>query len=137
MNSRMVRSANRALVLDLVCEQGFALGDLNWFPTQKAAWLLTYVKQVAGIPEEYSLSQNYPNPFNPTTTIEFSIPKQSNVVLKIFNVLGQEVATLVSDTKAPGRYTVDFDAAKLASGAYIYRLTADNVVKVNKMLLMK
>jgi hypothetical protein len=117
---------------------GFALGDLNWFPTQKAAWLLTGVERVSNeVPDGFSLSQNYPNPFNPTTTIQFSIPKQSNVELKVFNVLGQEVATLVAQTMAPGRYTVDFDASKLASGAYVYRLKAGNFLSVNKMILMK
>jgi hypothetical protein len=116
---------------------GFALGDLNWFPTQKAAWKLTDVQQLDQIPQEFSLSQNYPNPFNPTTKIEFSLPKQSNVVLKVFNLLGQEVATLVSETKAAGHYAVDFDASHLASGAYVYQLTAGNVVKVNKMLFVK
>jgi hypothetical protein len=116
---------------------GFALGDLNWFPTQKAAWKLTDVPKEEPVPQEYTLSQNYPNPFNPTTKIEFSIPKQSIVVLKVFNILGQEVATLVSDTKAAGHYSVDFDASKLASGAYVYRLTAGNVVMVNKMMFVK
>ena len=116
---------------------GFALGDLNWFPTQKAAWLLTDVKRVNELPEGYSLSQNYPNPFNPSTEIAFSIPAQSNVELKVFNLLGQEVATLVNQTMAPGSYTVDFNAAHLASGMYVYRLKADNFVSTYKMVLMK
>ncbi len=116
---------------------GFALGDLNWFPTQKAAWLLTDVKRVNELPEGYSLSQNYPNPFNPSTEIAFSIPAQSNVELKVFNLLGQEVATLVNQTMAPGSYTVDFNAANLASGMYVYRLKADNFVSTYKMVLMK
>ncbi len=116
---------------------GFALGDLNWFPEQKAAWLLTDVKRVNELPEGYSLSQNYPNPFNPSTEIAFSIPAQSNVELKVFNLLGQEVATLVNQTMAPGSYTVDFNAAHLASGMYVYRLKADNFVSTYKMVLMK
>jgi len=116
---------------------GFALGDLNWFPDQKAQWLLTDVKRVNELPEGYSLSQNYPNPFNPTTAIEFSIPRQANVELKVFNLLGQEVATLVSSSMAPGRYSVDFDASNLASGTYIYRLRANDFLEVQKMVLMK
>ena len=117
---------------------GFALGDLNWFPTQKAAFLLTDVQRVdQQLPQGYSLSQNYPNPFNPTTTIQFSIPKASNVELKVFNVLGQEVATLVNTGMAAGRYSANFDASKLASGTYIYRLKAGDFVSVNKMVLMK
>ena len=117
---------------------GFALGDLNWFPDQKAQWLLTDVKKVESpLPQEYSLEQNYPNPFNPSTIIEFSVPKQSKVTLKVFNVLGQEVATLVNSTLGAGKYSVDFHASNLAAGAYIYRLTADNYVRTSKMLLIK
>jgi hypothetical protein len=116
---------------------GFALGDLNWFPSQKAQWLLTDVKVVDPLPEAFSLSQNYPNPFNPSTTIEFSLPKQSKVTLTVYNVLGQEVATLVSATLGAGRYSTQFDASKLSSGTYIYRLTADNFMKTSKMMLIK
>jgi hypothetical protein len=117
---------------------GFAVGDLNWFPTQKAAWLLTGVELVNNqLPEGYSLSQNYPNPFNPATKIQFSVPRQSNVELKVYNMLGQEVATLIATTMAPGTYSVDFDASKLASGAYVYRLKAGEFISSNKMLLMK
>jgi hypothetical protein len=117
---------------------GFPLGDLNWFPAKKAAWLLTGVEEKAEpLPQDFSLSQNYPNPFNPSTTIEFAIPKQANVSLKVYNMLGQEVASLVSQTMAAGHYTVDFDASKLASGAYVYRLTAGSFVSTQKMLLMK
>jgi hypothetical protein len=116
---------------------GFALGDLNWFPEQKAQWLLTDVKKVDELPQGFSLSQNYPNPFNPTTEIQFAIPAQSNVELKVFNLLGQEVATLVNTSMAPGTYTVDFNASKLASGTYLYRLKAGEFVQVNKMVLMK
>ncbi len=89
------------------------------------------------LPQDYSLAQNYPNPFNPSTMIEFSIPKQSKVTLKVFNILGQEVATLVNGNLTAGRYSVDFNASQLAAGAYIYRLTADNFTKTSKMLLIK
>jgi hypothetical protein len=118
---------------------GLPLGDLNWFPAKKALWLtLTNVEMVDNtIPEGFSLSQNYPNPFNPTTTIEFSIPKASRVTLTIYNMLGQEVTTLVSGQLGAGHYSTPFDATKLASGTYIYRLTADNFVTASKMLLLK
>ena len=116
---------------------GFALGDLNWFPDQKAQWRPTDVRLINQLPEAFSLSQNYPNPFNPSTTIEFSLPKQSKVALTVYNLLGQEVATLVSATLTAGRYSVPFDASRLSSGSYIYRLTADNVIKTSKMLLIK
>ena len=118
---------------------GFPLGDLNWFPDKKREWeQLTDVKLVESvIPLEYALSQNYPNPFNPSTAIEFSLPKASKVTLTVYNMLGQEVATLVSATLGAGRYTTQFDGSKLSSGTYVYRLTADNFVKASKMMLVK
>ncbi len=99
--------------------------------------LLTGVEELQGIALAYALEQNYPNPFNPTTKIEFSLPKQSPVELKIFNVLGQEVATLVHATLNAGRHAVSFDARNLATGLYIYRITAGEFTSVKKMLLVK
>lgn len=89
------------------------------------------------LPVTYNLSQNYPNPFNPSTAIKYSIPKESNVSLKIYNLLGQEVKTLVDETKAPGNYTVSFNAKDLSSGIYFYSLKAGNFYQVKKMMLLK
>ena len=89
------------------------------------------------VPEVYTLSQNYPNPFNPATQIEFSIPKQSQVSLKVYNLLGQEVATLVNGMLPVGHHTATFNASNLASGAYFYTLRAGDFVKTEKMLLLK
>lgn len=89
------------------------------------------------IPETFELSQNYPNPFNPATQINFSIPKQSVVTLKIYDVLGKEVATLINESKAAGFYTVDFNASSLSSGAYFYRLEAGNFTDIKRMMLIK
>jgi hypothetical protein len=83
------------------------------------------------------LKQNYPNPFNPTTNIEFSIPNSEFVTLKVYNILGEEVARLVSEKLAAGQYKYDWDARKLASGVYLYRLKASEYVDVKKMILMK
>ncbi|MCX6142356.1 MAG: T9SS type A sorting domain-containing protein [Ignavibacteriales bacterium] len=117
---------------------GFPAGDLNWFATRKSAWLLVDVeKPVAGVPASFALSQNYPNPFNPTTALEYSISKSSNVVLEVFNVLGQSVAKLVDEHQAPGTYRTSFDGAKLSSGVYLYRLKAGDFVQTRKMVLMK
>lgn len=88
-------------------------------------------------PEVFELNQNYPNPFNPTTSIKFSIPKSGEVTLKVFDVLGREVATLVNQTMNAGAYTFNFDASKLASGMYVYRLTAGDFVASKKMMLLK
>jgi hypothetical protein len=89
------------------------------------------------VPTVYNLSQNYPNPFNPSTTIEFSLPKASSVELKVYTTLGQEVATLVQETMSAGRHTVSFNAGRLASGLYFYRISAGDFNSVRKMMLVK
>jgi hypothetical protein len=137
---------------------GFPLGDLNWFPDVKPAWeaqrdqeweiinnWLNYgtpnpvsVREIAGkIPTEYSLKQNYPNPFNPTTNIEYSVPKEGYVSIKIFNMLGQQIATLFEGNQKAGNYSVTFDASNLPSGVYVYRLETDNITLTKKLMLMK
>jgi hypothetical protein len=100
--------------------------------------LVTGVAEIPGeVPGVYSLAQNYPNPFNPTTNISYAIPAESFVTLKVFDILGQEVATLVNEFQNPGTYMVDFNAADFANGAYFYRLQAGNFTDVKKMVLMK
>jgi len=86
---------------------------------------------------EYRLEQNYPNPFNPTTQISYSIPNSEKVKLTVYNILGNEVAELVNETKNAGTHTVKFNAQNLASGVYFYRLTAGSSTVVKKMLLLK
>ncbi len=88
-------------------------------------------------PDKFELNQNYPNPFNPTTKIKYSIPKTSNVELKVFDILGRKVAELVNEEKPAGNYTVDFNASKLSSGIYFYRITSGNFTQVKKMILLK
>ena len=88
-------------------------------------------------PTTFVLSQNYPNPFNPSTKINYSITKNSFVTLKIYNVLGQEVATLLEGNQRAGSYIATFDASKFASGVYFYRLQAGTLSSVKKMVLMK
>ncbi len=99
---------------------------------------VTSVKTVdPGVPHNFELSQNYPNPFNPTTEIKYSIPKSGIVTLKVYNLLGQEVATLVNQEQKSGNYIVNFDASKLASGVYMYRIQSGNFSLTKKMLLLK
>ena len=94
-------------------------------------------KSFASVVSNFELYQNYPNPFNPTTTISYALPKAGNVALRVYDILGKKVATLVNDYKQTGRYTVKFDASKLSSGMYIYKLVSEKYSAVKKMILVK
>ena len=89
------------------------------------------------IPIVYALEQNYPNPFNPATTIKYQIPEGGIVTLKIYDILGSEVTTLVDDFKNEGKYETTFDASSLASGVYLYRLKVNDFVNTKKMIFLK
>jgi hypothetical protein len=99
--------------------------------------LLTRNFKGEGIPVTYSLEQNFPNPFNPSTTIRYQLPQDGMVTLKVYDILGSEVATLVNEQKSAGRYEVNFDASRFASGVYIYKITSGSYVSSKKMLLVK
>jgi hypothetical protein len=140
---------------------GFPLGDLNWFPTQKTSWLAQRNQEYAAIaaamgdltavhgpannvPATFKLDQNYPNPFNPTTVISYQLPAFSHVTLKVYDVLGRVVATLVDETEKAGSYQVIWNASRYASGVYFYRLSAGslsgqagNYNATKKLLLLK
>ena len=88
-------------------------------------------------PEDFIIAQNYPNPFNPTTTLEYSLSHAGHVTLKVYNVLGEEVAALVDGEQAAGAFTTTWDASDLPSGVYFYRLTAGEYVQTRKMVLMR
>jgi hypothetical protein len=97
-----------------------------------------------GVPEQgkewiaaFHLENNYPNPFNPTTTIHYQLPKESHVRLSVYNVLGQEIRTLVDEAQQPGDKSVQFDASNLPSGVYFYRITAGTFTEVKKMALIR
>ena len=94
-------------------------------------------KDIVDLPQDFQLFQNYPNPFNPTTTINYSIPKENSVTIKVYDVLGKEVATLVNGNKPVGNYSVEFDASKLVSGIYYYRLQAGNYSGTKKLIFIK
>jgi hypothetical protein len=87
--------------------------------------------------KDFKVFQNYPNPFNPSTKISFVIPQRSNVNVKVYNITGTEVATLVNEVKDPGSYSVNFNAEKLSSGVYFYKITAGKFSSVRKMILIK
>jgi len=98
---------------------------------------VTNVKEKGDVPLKYDLEQNYPNPFNPATTFSFSLPSQSFVSLKVFDLLGREVSTIVSGELQAGSYTRQWNAAAFASGVYFYRLTAGSFVQTKKLMLIK
>ena len=100
--------------------------------------MTTYTGTISNeIPVEAFLSNNYPNPFNPTTKIEFAIPKNSYVTLKIYDNIGRDVSTLINELKSAGKYSIDFNGNNLASGVYYYKLTSDNFSDIKKMILVK
>jgi hypothetical protein len=113
----------------------------NVFGTMGTHTLVNIVSDVEdlnnGIPTTYNLTQNYPNPFNPTTSIKFSLPEAGIVTLKVFNLLGQEVAVLLNGEKPAGNYEATFDASMLSSGIYFYTLEANNFTSTKKMVLLK
>jgi hypothetical protein len=93
--------------------------------------------QVNNLPQEFTLSQNYPNPWNPTTTINYSIAREGNVKLSVYNAIGSKVATIVNEYKPAGNYSIQFNGSNLASGIYLYRLESGNYSAVKKFILMK
>ncbi|MBK7255618.1 MAG: T9SS type A sorting domain-containing protein [Ignavibacteria bacterium] len=96
------------------------------------------INNIAGsVPEKFSLSQNYPNPFNPVTNLEFGISKLGFVSLKVFDVLGKEVVTLVNEKLSPGIYEAEFDGSSLSSGIYFYKLEAGDFIETKRMILIK
>ena len=95
------------------------------------------VETSGNVPQQYELGQNYPNPFNPSTTIRYTLPQNSMVTLKVYDILGKEVATLVNEMKSAGSYEINFKALNMASGTYIYRIQADGFTQTKKMVLMK
>jgi hypothetical protein len=113
------------------------------FLTIKYSQLTTGIlDDVNPIPNQFILEQNYPNPFNPSTKIKFTIPQDErretkNVSLKVFDVLGNEVATLVDEYKPAGSYDVEFDASRLSSGVYFYQLKAGEYIQTKKMMFLK
>ncbi len=94
-------------------------------------------KLIGSNPSTFALYSNYPNPFNPSTKIRYAISKTAFTTLKVYSVLGQEVATLINEEKAPGVYEINFDGLNLTSGTYLYKLQAGNFVETKKMILLK
>ncbi|HOT97706.1 MAG TPA: T9SS type A sorting domain-containing protein [bacterium] len=130
---------------------GYPVGDLNWFPVKKAEWLAQRSAEYAAIDEEmgvtnivhsssqpvtFELQQNYPNPFNSSTTIAFSLPQAGRTTLKVFNSLGQVVATLVDGYAAANAHVIQFNTKGLASGIYFYKLESSNRMQMRKLIII-
>ena len=92
---------------------------------------------VSAVPSTFELSQNYPNPFNPTTTISFSLPLKSFATLKVFDITGREVASLINEELSAGKYSQSWNALNVSSGVYFYRLEAGSFVQTKKLVLLK
>ncbi len=115
-----------------------ASGNSGWSSIWNfTAAYVTGITDAKSAPKQFVLAQNYPNPFNPTTTIRYAIPQSAFVILKVYDVLGREVETLVNEQKNLGNYEVSFDASRLASGIYFYKLDAGEFHQIKKMILMK
>ncbi len=99
--------------------------------------MITEVESASRLPKKFSLEQNYPNPFNPSTTFRYSIPTQSKVVIKVYDVLGNEIATLMDEEKSIGTYELTWNAEQLPSGVYFYQIKAGEFIQTKKMLLLK
>jgi hypothetical protein len=135
-------STSNSLYTAATC--GYPVGDLKWFPARYATWLTDPCVQQAlpvnenpDLPATFDLVQNYPNPFNPTTRISFTLAKAGYTTLTVYNVLGQKVSSPVEQNLGVGLHEVDFDASKLTTGVYFYRLESGNNFVVKKMMLVK
>ncbi|TAK56124.1 MAG: T9SS type A sorting domain-containing protein [Bacteroidetes bacterium] len=118
--------------LYLYTKKGFSM-----FDTIRVFGVTTGIGDNPQLPNGYSLEQNYPNPFNPSTVIRYSLPVANHVLLKIYDILGREIATLVNETKPAGSYNVTWDASGLPSGIYFYRMQAGSFIQNKKLLLIK
>ena len=110
--------------------------NIGWAPAIGYGSIVGVESEMA-VPEKYTLYQSYPNPFNPSTTIKYSVPNNQVVSLKVYDILGREVAVLIDEYKTAGTYSTDFNASKFASGVYFYQLRAGDFVETKKMILMK
>ena len=120
---------------------GFNNSQDRWnFGQRFVVHVIDQVSSVEGnnfVVNNFKLDQNYPNPFNPSTMINYSIPQSSFVTLKVYDIIGNEIATLVNETKSAGKYDVSFEASNLSNGVYLYSIKTNNFTSTKKMILMK
>ena len=124
-------------LLDKICVSNYTAVPTGMGEEAENVCTPTDADEPEELTNEYALEQNYPNPFNPATSIKYRVASAGNVTLKLYNMLGQEVMTLVNEMKSPGSYEVRVDASGLSSGVYFYKLTSGSYISVRKMVLMK
>lgn len=122
---------------DLTALVGGFNGTIQLIARSSADFGMGTSNEFGDVPVEFALEQNYPNPFNPSTVIRYSVAEAANVQLEVYDILGRKVATLVNEAKAPGAYTINFNARNLSSGAYFYRIEAGDFTSIKKMMLIK
>jgi uncharacterized delta-60 repeat protein len=141
-----LRSDDYATALAVQKDGGIVIAGTNNWNNYRVFNLTRYLgdpvtgvkkKGYGEIPDALTLQQNYPNPFNPSTTIKYDIPRQAHVTLKVYNILGEEVAVLVNGERQPGSYEVKFDGGRLSSGIYLYSIKTGNKIITKKMILLK
>ncbi len=136
-------SGDSIMVSDTQAEITLSPGEFHIYTTVKlptpAVGIVLDIKETGdnNFPEEYNLEQNYPNPFNPSTKIKFTISDFGFTTLKIYDVLGREIKTLVNEAKSPGTYEVQFEASGFASGIYLYKIESGSFVQTKKMILLR
>jgi len=142
-NGGGIQANSAYVIVGTLGQSSIDRGDNTIHQTQSGFWSMysqNVLQDVEGenkLPTEYRLEQNYPNPFNPSTIIKFGIPERTNVVIKIYDILGSEVITLINQEMDIGWYEVQFNASNYSSGIYIYRMQAGNYISTKKMLLVK
>jgi hypothetical protein len=143
-NKTAMPTARFALGAAVVNGKIYAIGGSPNWPPSSLSVVEEYTPPITSVenkaiksPASFMLHQNYPNPFNPSTTIIFDLPKASEATLKIFNIIGEEMATLVSDRLSAGSYSYEWDAHNLPSGVYLYRLEAEGFIQTKKMILIR
>ena len=121
-----------------ITKSGFLFAGMDYYGIYKSAnKVVTTLNEENTVPSKFELMQNYPNPFNPSTSIEYSVPSNEYVLLKVYDLLGNEVNTLVNERQSAGNYEVNFDASNLASGIYFYRLQSGSFIQTKKLMLLK
>jgi hypothetical protein len=135
VTSRKINDTVRVFVAGGYLASAVGTPNLDFFGCGPTLTGIVWNQQSA--PTAYKLSQNYPNPFNPVTKINYALPKSGFVTLKVYDMLGREVVSLVNENKVSGNYSVDFNASNLTSGVYFYRLEVNGFVDTKKMLMIK